>query len=235
MRLRRCTNGLTLRLLPILALWFLVVHQDDEILALIRNEVVTDAAGQRTWTGSFVNTNETTLRDVGVTVDFLDRQNHSVGKADAKAAELTFRSRLELQAQLPRDAVRLRIYSVQWRMDGRGVLIGAFREPWEFGYAVAASRPLALVARSRGCLFCRQNFTAGAELYGGLATAHDFGFDGTSHYAGPTLGFNLPKGPTISFSPQFGLNDNSVGTLWRFKVSYEVQQFRDWFRGWGKK
>lgn len=108
-------------------------------------------------------------------------------------------------------------------------------EPWEFGYAVAASRPLALVARSRGCLFCRQNFTAGAELYGGLATAHDFGTDGTSHYAGPTLGFNLPKGPTISFSPQFGLNDNSVGTLWRFKVSYEVQQFRDWFRGWGKK
>ena len=76
---------------------------------------------------------------------------------------------------------------------------------------------------------------AGAELYGGLATAHDFGTDGTSHYAGPTLGFNLPKGPTISFSPQFGLNDNSVGTLWRFKVSYEVQQFRDWFRGWGKK
>jgi hypothetical protein len=121
-------------ILPILVLWFSVVHQDDEILALIRNEVVTDAAGQRTWTGSFLNTNERPLRDVGVTVDFLDSQNRTVGKAEAEAAELTFRSRLELQAPLPRDAARLRIDSVQWRMEGRGVLMGPFREPWEFGY-----------------------------------------------------------------------------------------------------
>jgi len=124
-------------ILPILVLWFRVVHQDDEILALVRNEVVTDAAGQRTWTGSFVNTNEMPLRDVGVTVDFLDGQNRTVGKAEAEAAELKFRDRLELQASLPRDAVRLRIHSVQWRMDGRGVLMGPFREPWEFGYLMA--------------------------------------------------------------------------------------------------
>jgi hypothetical protein len=121
-------------ILPILVLWFKVVHQDDEILALVRNEVVTDATGQRTWAGGFANTNERPLRDVAVTVSFLDGRNRTVGKAEAKAAELTFRSRLELQAHLPRDAVRLRIHSVQWRMDGRGVLIGAFREPWEFGY-----------------------------------------------------------------------------------------------------
>jgi hypothetical protein len=121
-------------ILPILVMWFRVVHQDDEILALIRNEVATDAAGQRTWTGSFVNTNERPLRDVGVTVDFLDSKNRTVGKAEAQATELAFRSRLELQATLPRDAVRLRIYSVQWRLDGRGVLMGPFREPWEFGY-----------------------------------------------------------------------------------------------------
>lgn len=103
-------------------------------------------------------------------------------------------------------------------------------EPWEFGYAVATSRPLALAARGRSCTFCRQNFTAGAELYGGLATAHDFGLEATSHYAGPTVNFALPHGPTLSFSPQFGLNDNSVGVLWRFKASYEFQQFRDLFR-----
>ena len=59
-------------ILPILVMWFRVVHQNDEILALVRNEVVTDAAGQRTWVGSFVNTNDRTLRDVAVTVDFLD-------------------------------------------------------------------------------------------------------------------------------------------------------------------
>lgn len=127
----------TLMILPILVLWFRVVHQDDEILALIRNEVVTDATGQRTWTGTFVNTNERPLRDVGVTVSFLDSQNRTVGKAEAEAAELTFHTRLELQAPLPRDAVRLRIHSVQWRMDGRGVLMGPFREPWEFGYLMA--------------------------------------------------------------------------------------------------
>jgi hypothetical protein len=121
-------------ILPILVLWFRVVHQKDEILALSRNEVVTDAAGQRNWAGSFVNTNERPLHDVGVTVDFLDSENRTVGKAEAEAAELTFGSRLNLQAPLPPDAVRLRIYSVQWRMDGAGVLMGPFREPWEFGY-----------------------------------------------------------------------------------------------------
>jgi hypothetical protein len=85
------------------------------------------------------------LRDVAVTVDFLDNQNRTVGKVDAEAAELLFGARLNLQAPLPPDAVRLRIYSVQWRMDRtaaykwlRGIsgaaLMGPFREPWEFGY-----------------------------------------------------------------------------------------------------
>jgi hypothetical protein len=120
-------------ILPILVLWFMVVHQNDEILALIRNEVVTDAAGQRTWAGSFVNTNRT-LRDVAVTVDFLDNADRTVGKAEGEAAELTFGGRLDLQALLPPDAVRLRIYSVQWRMGRTAALMGPFREPWEFGY-----------------------------------------------------------------------------------------------------
>jgi len=120
-------------ILPILVLWFMVVHQNDEILALIRNEVVMDA-GQRTWRGSFVNTNDTALRDVAVTVDFLDSQDRPVGKAEAAAANLPFGNRLDLQAPLPKDAVRLRIYSVQWRMGRTAALMGPFREPWEFGY-----------------------------------------------------------------------------------------------------
>ncbi|HUK39412.1 MAG TPA: hypothetical protein VLX11_00160 [Candidatus Acidoferrales bacterium] len=97
-------------------------------------------------------------------------------------------------------------------------------EPWEFGYAVGVSRPLSLVASGRSCLFCRENFAAGAEIYGGLSTADDFGLTATSHYLGPTASFTIPRGPTIFFSPQFGLNANSVGTLYRFSVSYEVQQ-----------
>jgi hypothetical protein len=124
-------------ILPILVLWFMVVHQNDEILALIRNEVVTDVAGQRTWAGSFVNTNDRVLRDVEVTVDFLDSQDRTVARANAKAVELPFSKRLDLQASLPPEAVRLRIFSVQWRMGQTAALMGPFREAWEFGYLMA--------------------------------------------------------------------------------------------------
>jgi hypothetical protein len=103
-------------------------------------------------------------------------------------------------------------------------------EPWEFGYAFGVSRPLTLSAGSRNCFFCRENFSAGAEIYGGLGDADGFGLRETSHYAGPTVAFNIPQGPTISFSPAFGLNSNSVGVLYRFKVSYEFQQIFSHFR-----
>lgn len=86
---------------------------DDEILALVRNEV-TDVSGTRTWVGRFVNTNSRTLRDVAVTVDFLNGANAKVGRVEAKAAELTNGKPLDMLAPLPPDAVRLRIYSVQW-------------------------------------------------------------------------------------------------------------------------
>jgi hypothetical protein len=107
-------------------------------------------------------------------------------------------------------------------------------EPWEFGYALGVSRPLANYAGAKNCVLCRQNLTAGAEMYGGLGTTDGFGLRATSHYIGPSLGLDLQgRYPSIAFSPQWGLNDNSVGVLWRFKVSYEVQQFRDLF--WRKK
>jgi hypothetical protein len=103
-------------------------------------------------------------------------------------------------------------------------------EPWEFGYALAVSRPLKLAAASEACVFCRENYSAGLELYGGLGTINGFGLKQTSQYLGPNLQFNIPKGPSIGFEPAFGLNDNSVGVLWRFKVSYEVEQFFSRFR-----
>jgi len=97
-------------------------------------------------------------------------------------------------------------------------------EPWGFGYALGVSRPLTLVGGAKNCFFCRQNFAAGAELYGGLGDLDGFGLKATSHYLGPTLGFDIPNGPSITFSPNFGLNDNSVGVIYRFTVSYEIQQ-----------
>lgn len=102
--------------------------------------------------------------------------------------------------------------------------------PWEFGYALAAAHPLAVLAGGEQCIFCRQNIDAGAELFGGLGTRYGFGLHQTEQYAGPTVALNTPGGWTLKFSPEFGLNDNSAGVLWRFGASYEIQQFRDWFR-----
>jgi len=104
-------------------------------------------------------------------------------------------------------------------------------EPWEFGYALAVSRPLALEAGRKGCTFCRENFNAGVEMYGGLGTTESFGWAQTSQYLGPILQFNIPKGPSVSFEPSFGLNANSIGVMWRFKVSYEIEQFLSIFKG----
>ena len=104
-------------------------------------------------------------------------------------------------------------------------------EPWEFGYALAVSRPLTLQAGKKACVFCRENFSAGLELYGGLGTTDGFGWSKTSQYLGPMMQFNIPKGPSIGFEPAFGLNANSIGVMWRFKVSYEIEQFLNIFKG----
>jgi hypothetical protein len=102
---------------------------------------------------------------------------------------------------------------------------------WEFGYALATSRALALKATPNACNFCRENFALGAELYGGLGERHSFGLSDTSHYFAPVLAWNIPRGPSIHFSPTFGLNRNSNGFLFRFLLSYEIDQFFSRLRG----
>jgi len=97
-------------------------------------------------------------------------------------------------------------------------------EPAEFGYAIGISRPFALAASPRACAFCRENFTGALEIYGGLGDTNGFGWRATSQYIGPVIAYAIPHGPTIAFSPNFGLNANSLGVLYRFSVSYEIQQ-----------
>jgi hypothetical protein len=101
-------------------------------------------------------------------------------------------------------------------------------EPWEFGYAVGASRPLRLAATPKACTFCRENFVAGAEMYGGLGTVSNFTLNGTSHYFAPILAWQLPSGWNLRISPTFGLTDASHGFMLRFGASYE-------FSGLGRK
>jgi hypothetical protein len=103
--------------------------------------------------------------------------------------------------------------------------------PWEFGYAVGASRVLALAASAKPCKFCRENFALGAELYGGLGERYSFGLANTSHYLGPVVTWNIPRGPTLRISPNFGLNGNSNGFLFRFMLSYEIEQVFSKIRG----
>jgi len=97
-------------------------------------------------------------------------------------------------------------------------------DPAEFGYAIGVSRPFALAASPRACAFCRENFTGAVEIYGGLGDTNGFGWRATSQYVGPILAYSVPRGPTIAFSPNFGLNDNSLGVLYRVSVTYEFQQ-----------
>jgi len=108
-------------------------------------------------------------------------------------------------------------------------------EPWEFGYALAASRPLRLTASAHKCTFCAEKFSAGAEMYGGLGDRYSFGTRLTSQYFGPSLNWTSPGGTTISFSPNFGLNDYSIPRLYRFGISYEIPQILSAFRKGGTR
>lgn len=103
--------------------------------------------------------------------------------------------------------------------------------PWEFGYALGTSRQLASKASPSPCKFCRENFSLGAEMYGGLGERYSFGLPETSHYLGPIVRWDIPRGPSVGLSPTFGLNRNSAGFLFRFMLSFEIDQFVSRLRG----
>ena len=87
------------------------------------------------------------------------------------------------------------------------------------------SRPLSLAASPNPCRFCRENFTLGAEMYGGLGDRYRFGLHDTSHYLAPTVAWQMPGGVTLAVSPSFGLNGNSYPALFRFSLAFEINQF----------
>jgi hypothetical protein len=97
--------------------------------------------------------------------------------------------------------------------------------PWEFGYVVGLSRPLRLAATPNRCEFCRENFVAGVEFYGGLGTAQQFTLSGTSHYVAPVLSWELPSGARFSVSPGWGVTSPAHPFLFRWGVSYEISGF----------
>jgi hypothetical protein len=97
-------------------------------------------------------------------------------------------------------------------------------EPWEFGYSVGFSRPLALLASANECVFCRENFQAGLEFYGGLGTVDKFTLHNTSQYIAPVLAWQIHD-TTVKISPTIGLTSASYRAMLRFGVSYEFPGF----------
>src|SRR5262249_28456823 len=100
-------------------------------------------------------------------------------------------------------------------------------EPWEFGYAIGASRPLALKASPNRCSLCLENVIAGVEMYGGLGDRVSFGLKDTSHYLSPVAAWQRPSCWAGRFSPGCGLNDNSHRLLLRWGLSREFSGFGD--------
>jgi hypothetical protein len=101
-------------------------------------------------------------------------------------------------------------------------------EGYEFGYALGVSRPLATIASGENCHFCRENFAAGLEMYGGLGSTLGFGLHNTTHYLAPVLSWELSDNASIRFSPAVRLTDVGSPVLFRIGYSYEV-------RGFGRK
>lgn len=103
--------------------------------------------------------------------------------------------------------------------------------PFEFGYTAGISRPLAPDSHSAPCNLCAKSLQAGVEMYGGLGTANDFSFRGTSHYIAPVMSWTLTGGTTFRVSPGVGVTSASAPFLLRFGVSYGIDDFGRAVRG----
>jgi hypothetical protein len=101
-------------------------------------------------------------------------------------------------------------------------------EGFEFGYALGLSRPLATMASGANCRVCRENFTAGLEMFGGLGSTLGFGLRNTTHYLAPVLSWQVGDNASLRFSPAIRLTDTGSPVLFRVGYSYEV-------RGFGRK
>ncbi len=121
-------------LLPLAFVALVVIHSADENIPLTRNELA-EVNGQTLWRGAFSNPTDSEYRELAAIIRFLDAADQPVGEARAEAAVLAPGTRMELEAALPAGAVRMQMYSLQWRTGERntGRLFGPFR-PWEFGY-----------------------------------------------------------------------------------------------------
>jgi hypothetical protein len=97
-------------------------------------------------------------------------------------------------------------------------------EGFEFGYAFGFDHPLSSFAAAASCRFCRENFIAGVEFYGGLgSTENGVGVRESAHYVAPVVSWQVSENSSIHFSPSFALNGLGSPMLIRFGYSYEIR------------
>jgi hypothetical protein len=98
-------------------------------------------------------------------------------------------------------------------------------EGFEFGYAFGFSRPLSRLATGSECRWCRENFVAGLEMYGGLGSTQDLSLHHTAHYIAPAVRWQFSHSSSLCFSPAIGITGVSNPLLIRVGYSYEIQAF----------
>ncbi len=95
-------------------------------------------------------------------------------------------------------------------------------EGLEFGYAVGVSRSLGGLARGTACRFCRENFVAGVEAYGGLGSTQEAAWARTRHFIAPVLAWRVGDRSLLKVSSGFGLTPESDRVLFRVGYAYEL-------------
>lgn len=95
-------------------------------------------------------------------------------------------------------------------------------EGFEFGYAVGVARSLGGMASANACRVCRENFSVGAELFGGLGSSEGFARAEQRHYVAPVIGWRLGERISLKGSVAFGLTRTSDRYLMRVGVAYEL-------------
>ncbi len=142
--------------------------------------------------------------------------------SDERNAELSREHAHELEAKL---ILSRNVHD--WNLAGNFIVEKnlSAEEGFEFGYALGVSHPLSKLASGKECHFCRENFNAGLELYGGLGSTNGFGFHETAHYLAPVISWQVSDNSSLHFSPSFGLTNVSYPALLRFGYAYEIRGF----------
>ena len=93
-------------------------------LVLIRETLLREPLGGRTWRAALVNRGAALYAGVAIEIRFLDRTGAVVGRLVRRAERLAPGSELDLQSRLPAGAAAARVHALRWSAGGRPVEAG---------------------------------------------------------------------------------------------------------------